>query len=536
MAPFLALAGFMGSGKSSVGAAVAERLGWRFVDLDEEFVRMRGVGIPEFFAAQGEAAFRVAECDLLATVLRQGGEPGLVVALGGGTLETPAAVEMLRERRGVVLLDIDPAEAWRRVKGSGRPLAVDPDDFRALWEKRRESYERYSDVVIPTGGRDVEPVADDIARLVQVAGEAWGRVWARWLEATQRSSLVVGGRGALDMLAEKARLIHATGRQLRVLTDANVAEAWGERVLSLLEVAGPGDVMTVAPGENSKSVEVLERCWDWLVAQSTRRDATLVALGGGVVGDLGGFAAATYQRGISLWQVPTSLLAQVDSSVGGKTAVNLATGKNLVGAFYQPDLVVIDPQTLSTLPAREYSNGLGEVVKHALLMSPAAFDFLEAHVGDILAKDLDVLAEIVRTNVGFKARVVAEDERERGKRAILNLGHTTAHALEWVHGFGALGHGEAVGLGLLVALAASESLLGLDPSVRERTRALLRALGLPTSAPTTPPEALMTAMARDKKRSAGTQGFVGLRRIGDPVWSIDIPKDVLLAAAEVIRE
>ncbi len=536
MAPFLALTGFMGSGKSTVGAVVAARLGWKFVDLDEQFIRTHDTSIADFFAANGEAAFRVEETNLLTELLNEAPEGGLVVALGGGTLESPAAVEMLRKRGGIVLLEISAEEAWRRVEGSTRPLAVDRDSFLTLWARRRDLYERYSDVVVPTEARDVDTVARDVVEILQTAGTAWGRLWARRIAATQRPSLVVGGEGALEVLAEKAQRAYVTGARLRVLTDNNVAASWGDRVLSILDVLHRDDVISVTPGENSKSVETLADCWNRLVAQGTRRDDTLVALGGGVVGDLGGFVAATYQRGISLWQIPTSLLAQVDSSVGGKTAINLPAGKNLVGAFYQPDLVVIDPATLTTLPEREFSNGLGEVVKHALLASSAAFESLEAQAEQVLARDLGVLAEIARTNVGLKAQVVAEDEREKGKRAVLNLGHTTAHALEVVHGFGTLGHGEAVGLGLLVALAVSESLLGLDPSVRERTGALLRQFGLPTSVRTASAETLATATTRDKKRTAKTQGFVCLRRIGHPVWSVDVPRDVLLAALEVIRE
>ncbi|MCE5254013.1 MAG: 3-dehydroquinate synthase [Actinomycetia bacterium] len=536
MAPFVALTGFMGSGKSSVGAAVAAGLGWRFVDLDEEFVRTRGVGISDFFAAAEEGAFRAAECELLAALLAESDEGGLVVALGGGTLESPQALDLLRRRGGVVLLDVGPDEAWSRVAGSDRPLATDIEDFRKLWTRRRETYYRSADVVVPTQGRDVDSVARDIVEIVQTADPAWGRLWARRLAATERSSLIMGGRGALSVVERQARRVHERGARLLVLTDHNVMQAWGGRLLPLLGQDGSETPMVVEAGETSKSVGSLERCWDWLAAEGARRDDVLVAIGGGVIGDLGGFTAATYQRGIPLWQIPTSLLAQVDSSVGGKTAVNLAAAKNMVGAFYQPDLVVIDPDTLTTLPDREYSNGLGEVVKHALLMSPEAFAFLERQAQGITIRDLDVLAEISRTNVGFKAQVVEEDEREKGRRAVLNLGHTTAHALEVTQGFGTLAHGHAVGLGLLVSLAVSESLLGLDRSVRERTRALLRTFGLPTSTRLRSTGELLQAIAHDKKRTALTRGFVGLRRIGDPVWSIDIPEEVLIEALESIRD
>ena len=261
----------------------------------------------------------------------------------------------------------------------------------------------------------------------------------------------------------------------------------------------------------------------------------VVALGGGVVGDLAGFAAASYQRGVSLWQIPTSLLAQVDSSVGGKTAVNLRAGKNLVGSFYQPDLVLSDPRVLATLPESEYVSGLGEVVKHALLVSQEVFNSLERQAERVLARDPQVVGGLVRMSVGYKAGVVAEDERESGRRAVLNLGHTIGHALEVVEGYGALSHGQAVSLGLLAALAVSERMLGLDPDVRRRTEALLLRLGLPATIALPPTDLLLASAARDKKARAGSIGFVGLTAFGNPVWGLDVPSVEIERALEVIR-
>jgi len=536
VAAFLALTGFMGSGKTSVGEAVAKMLGWEFVDLDQEFVRLTGCGISQFFADHGEAAFRSKECELLETLPDQKRTGGLVLALGGGTLESPGAVGQLRRKGGLVLLSVDPEEAWARVEGSDRPLAADRGDFDALWARRKSTYESCADIVMPVAGRDVEEVAGDIAALVRTAGEHWGSIWGRRVATIQRSSLVLGGKNALDLLAGEARSVREKGASLRLLTDRNVMDSWGEQVSSALGLCAAESTKILSPGETTKSVRHLEECWEWLAAEGARRDDVLVALGGGVVGDLGGFVAATYHRGVSLWQVPTSLLAQVDSSVGGKTAVNLAAGKNLVGSFYQPDLVIIDPQTLRTLPDYEYRNGLGEVAKHALLISEEAFRCLEAAAPRIVDRDLDTLNDIVKTNVNFKAAVVEDDERESGRRAVLNLGHTTAHALEAAVGYGTLGHGHAVALGLLVALAVSERTLGLDRSVRRRTGELLAALGLPTSIRLPRAEAIRAAMAHDKKAVAGSTGFVGLRAVGQPVWGLEVPLDALVEAMEVIED
>jgi shikimate kinase / 3-dehydroquinate synthase len=537
VAPFLALTGFMGSGKTSVGSQVASLLGWRFVDLDEAFVEAQSGSIPDFFASEGEAAFRARECEILELVMAD--DPrgtGLVVALGGGTLESPEAVDMLHERGGVVFLDVDPGQAWARVQGTPRPLARDDESFRALLARRREAYESAASWVLPVGTKSVHQLAEEVVQMVRLAGENWQTLWGRRLTATERSSLVMGGTDALASLATQAASAHAAGSRLFVITDKNVLRAWGETVISLLGES-PGDgVFVVEPGEGSKSILTLERCWDWLADRGARRDDVVVALGGGVVGDLAGFAAATYQRGISLWQIPTTLLAQVDSSVGGKTAVDLGAGKNLVGAFYQPDLVVADPLALTTLPHEDYVGGLGEVVKHALLMSPAVLEGLEIEAQKIIDRDLAVVGRMVKESIGYKVSVVEDDERERGQRAALNLGHTVAHAIEVVEGFGSVRHGNAVALGLLVALAVSEELLGLSSSVRERTGALLSKFGLSTTLALPPVDLLLAAMGRDKKVRAGTSGFVGLRAVGDPVWGMDVSREVVTKALEVIKE
>jgi 3-dehydroquinate synthase len=259
-------------------------------------------------------------------------------------------------------------------------------------------------------------------------------------------------------------------------------------------------------------------------------------LGGGVVGDLAGFVAATYHRGVSLWQIPTSLIGQVDSSVGGKTAINLEEGKNLVGAFYQPDLVVIDPTVLSTLPLAEYVGALGEVVKHAVLASEDDLEWLERNSVLVRERDTTTLSELVKRNVWFKAGVVEEDEREGGRRAMLNLGHTTAHALETAMGYGRLNHGQAVALGILVSMAVSEELLGLDRTVRERTTSLMRVLGLEVTAELPPAGVVVRATMRDKKVKSGSSGNVGLRAPGAPVWGMDVSPEVLGRALEVISQ
>jgi 3-dehydroquinate synthase len=359
--------------------------------------------------------------------------------------------------------------------------------------------------------------------------------WRRRLERTGRISLIEVEAGVLSTLSTHAREAGKKGSRLFVITDHNVAAAWLDAVRSLLRSVGCGhEVLLIPAGETSKCMDGLQTCWDWLAESGCRRRDVVVALGGGVVGDLAGFAAATFQRGVSLWQIPTSLLAQVDSSVGGKTAINLAAGKNLVGAFYQPDLVLVDPLTLATLPQPEFVSGLGEVVKYGLLDGDL-FVHLEKNVDLILERDSEVMAGLVRTCIAYKAAVVEDDELDLGRRAVLNLGHTTAHALEVTTGYGTIAHGEAVGLGLLVALAVSERLLALDPGLRPRLRSLLERWGMATTVELPDARTLVEAAHRDKKVDASRLNFVGLRALGDPLWGLDVPDDILQDALEVIR-
>ncbi len=537
MAPLLALTGFMGSGKTAVGERAADLLGWRFLDLDAEIVEAEGVTIEALFATRGESAFRARESQLLAALLSDRAEDsGLVLALGGGTLENDEAAALLRGRGQVAYLETSAAEAWSRVKGSGRPLARDRREFESLLVKRKARYEEVADWVVPVGGRTVEELAGGIVEIVRIAGAQRVGMWGRWMVSTGRSSLIMGGSGSLSCLERLAAAASERGSRWFVFTDDNVMRLWGETVLSHLAETCPGQGPLVLPfGEGSKSARSLERCWDWLAEHGARRDDTAVALGGGVIGDLVGFSASTYHRGISLWQIPTSLLAQVDSSVGGKTAINLKAGKNLAGSFYQPDVVLIDPDTLSTLPDQEYTSGLGEVVKYGLLHSEALFGRLEEEADAVIARDPALVGSLVKTCVGYKARVVEEDELDRGRRAVLNLGHTIAHAVEVTEGYGSISHGRAVALGTLVSLAVSERLLGLDRSVRERTHALMTGLGLSTALPLADVDGVLNAVSRDKKVVAGSTGFVGLRAIGEPVWGMDVPAHLLAQCVEVIR-
>ena len=293
------------------------------------------------------------------------------------------------------------------------------------------------------------------------------------------------------------------GRHVLVVTDRNVAAHW---LAPVLEALAGREVATevLPPGEQEKSLARLGSLLDRLAALGASRDATVLALGGGVVGDLAGFAAACWMRGIAFVQLPTTLLAMVDSSVGGKTAVNLPAGKNLVGAFHQPAAVVADTDTLSTLPQRELAAGLAEVVKYAAIADKAFMDWLERHADALVARDPDRLAEAIETSCRHKAAIVARDETEQGERALLNFGHTFGHAIEGVAGYGNLLHGEAVAIGMVLAARLSVSLDRAPAADTERLAALLARLGLPIALPAQlDPDALLAAMRLDKKAVSG---------------------------------
>lgn len=290
-----------------------------------------------------------------------------------------------------------------------------------------------------------------------------------------------------------------------VVSDSNVAPLYGEAaILSLREAGFSPSLHSFAAGESNKTLDTYQALVQEILAAGVDRATPVLALGGGVVGDMAGFAAATLLRGLAFVQVPTTLLAMVDSSVGGKTGVNAAVGKNLVGAFHQPSLVFAPMDTLATLPDEELRCGLGEVVKHAVLADPAFFAWLESDGWRLLAREPEALRHAVLRCCAIKAAIVARDERETGERALLNLGHTVGHAIEAVAGYGAWRHGEAVAMGLLAEARCAVALGLAEPSLPGRIAALSRALGLPTELPPLPPDALRAAMAFDKKRTRGT--------------------------------
>jgi 3-dehydroquinate synthase len=342
----------------------------------------------------------------------------------------------------------------------------------------------------------------------------------------ERSYPVHIGTGLLDRA--DLLLSHLARKQVAVVTDTTVAPLYLERFSRPLRDAGVEVLpIVIADGEAHKRWETVDAVLESLLERRCGRDTTLVALGGGVVGDLTGFAAAVYQRGVPYVQIPTTLLAQVDSSVGGKTAINHARGKNMIGAFHQPRLVLADMDALATLPPRELRAGLAEVIKHGFIRDAGFVAWLEAHVEKLLALDRDALAHAVARSVEIKAGIVARDERETGERALLNFGHTFGHAIETGLGYGEWLHGEAVAAGMAMAAELSRRLGILAQADVTRVLALLKRAGLPTEAPALGPRRFLELMSVDKKAKDGRLRFVVLERIGAASVRADVPASAL---------
>jgi 3-dehydroquinate synthase len=344
-----------------------------------------------------------------------------------------------------------------------------------------------------------------------------------------RSYSILAGQGLLARLGAECRRLKL-GRRCAVVSDETVAPLHARPALDSLRAAGFDPLLVTVPaGEPAKHLRVVARCYDRLAAHRLERRSFVVALGGGVVGDLAGFVAATYLRGIDLVQVPTTLLAQVDSSVGGKVGVNLRAGKNLVGAFHQPRLVLCDLDTLATLPEREYRAGLAEVIKYGIIRDAALFRGLERHLPELLSRKPARLSAVVARCCEIKAEVVGQDETEGGLRAILNFGHTLGHALEASSRYGRFLHGEAISIGQVVATRLSCETLGLPLPDAGRIVRLFQAAGLPVAVTLTPTQqrTVLEAMQHDKKVSAGIVRFVLVPRIGAAQFGVTLPLERL---------
>jgi shikimate kinase/3-dehydroquinate synthase len=521
------LTGFMGTGKTTIGQALAERLGWRFLDTDLEIERRACMSIPEIFTRHGEAHFRNLEKHLCRELTSQ---RETVIATGGGMPLDPENRKLLSSAGIVICLRCSVKEILARVgRNGGRPMidVQNPGErIDYLLRQRETSYASFAYQMNTTGLL----VEDSVDRVYEIVSD--GRGVARFLAVNLPNGegyTIAIGPGTFDRLGDMLRDRGLTSR-IAVVVDLNVAGLYADQVVNALERAGfKPFICTVPPGEKSKNLEQLSSLYSSFLAGQLDRRGGVVALGGGVVGDLAGFAAATYMRGVPLIQCPTTLLAMVDSSVGGKTGVDLQQGKNLVGAFKQPILVAADTTALASLPDREIRMGMAELIKHTVIGDPELFEALER---SDTTSALD--ATQIARSADVKVRVVESDPFESGPREVLNLGHTIGHAVEKCSGY-AIGHGEAVSIGLVAAARISEQMGLCDASVADRLESLLCRTGLPVrhSADT---NEIVDVMITDKKTVEGRVRFVLIKRIGLVEHGIEVRPDIISQVLENLKK
>ena len=544
------LIGLSGGGKSTAGKLLAARLGWDFLDTDEEIERRTGRRVTDIFRDEGEEAFREIEVAVLADTAHR---EDIVVSTGGGAVTRPEARTVMGQGF-VVWLSVAPEEAARRLEAdpstADRPLLQGDTRGRleALLQAREEFY-RAADAAVDVDDLPPETVAGELANLwsewqhnpLPPGERAYGRVSTSvraasgapepvaFVRTPAATYPVIVADGSFAALGQVCRDVNCRGRAF-IVSDTAVGPLFVHRAEEALEAAGfDVNAFLIPAGEEHKTLETVQLVYDWLLSRRVERTDFVVCLGGGVVTDLAGFAAATCLRGVDFVHVPTSLLGMADASIGGKTGVDHPKGKNMIGAFAQPKAVLIDPLVLRSLPERHLRNGWAELIKHGLILDARLFEDLEdASVEEVPMTSADLIAR----SVAIKAEVVSDDERESGRRTLLNYGHTVGHAIEAVTGFSHYLHGEAISVGMRVAGTISRDLGLLSDDDLARQQTLLKRFGLPDAAPGLDPNAIFEATLLDKKVRAGSVRWVLLEGIGNAVIREDVPEAVVRRAIQ----
>ena len=521
------LTGFMGTGKTTVGYAVAQRLGRPFVDMDGEIEVRAGKRIPRIFAEDGEAAFRQIEA-ALCEYLSAG--DGLVVATGCGALVNPANRAAMQRNGVVICLDADADEILRRVgTREDRPLLSGADPVARIAELLAARHDAYAAIPwhVETTGRSVDDVLTEVLALTETI-----TLPVHHPGGSYDSHI---GHGLLAHLGGALRATGVHEGAVAIVTNTVVGPLYAARVEAVLHAAGYQPfVCTLPDGEPYKTWETVRTLYDCFLERHFDRSGVVLSLGGGVTGDIAGFAAATFMRGTHFAQVPTSLLAMTDAGVGGKTGVNLPQGKNLVGAFKQPDMVLVDLDVLDTLPAVEFRSGMAELIKHGVIADAQLFAQMQ-HAGG-KGQEASTLYPASRflspvwlaRSIQVKVAIVEQDPWEHDRRAVLNLGHTVAHGLEQVSHL-TLRHGEAVSIGMIAAARLAEALGRAEPGLAAQLAEVLASWGLPVTLPPVAVAALWDAMTHDKKRRGATLRWILPRAIGAVEIVEDVPEAVVKA-------
>ncbi len=525
------LVGMMGSGKTTIGRSLANYTGKKFVDSDHEIQERTGVKIPVIFEIEGEAGFRKRETEVLQELVKM---DNIVLATGGGAILSENNRELLKLHGTVVYLRAAVNDLQRRTRhDKNRPLLQTKNLHKRLTQlfaERDVFYREAAHLIIDSGSQGIRNLVNRLAQQLVAYKKKNEMIQTITVDLAnspeQRSYPIHIGHNLLD----QADLIlpHLLQKRVAIISNTTVAPLYLDKLCEGLQRHGITSVPIILPdGESYKNWETMNEIFDALLTHRCERNTTIIALGGGVVGDLTGFAAASFLRGVPFIQVPTTLLAQVDSSVGGKTGINHPQGKNMIGAFYQPQLVLADSSTLNTLPDREFRAGIAEIIKYGLIRDLNFFTWLEKNMTQLLAKEPDVLQEAIRRSCEMKAEIVAADEKESGVRALLNLGHTFGHAIENGMGYGVWLHGEAVAAGIIMAAELSRRMNLINKADVLRIRKIFVDTGLPVVPPDFSADKYCELMSLDKKVSAGKIRFILLKRMGEASLYSDIPVDVL---------
>ncbi|HOK65065.1 MAG TPA: 3-dehydroquinate synthase [Bacillota bacterium] len=540
------LCGPMACGKTSIGRLVATALDMPFVDTDTLIETEVGKSISQIFSEQGETYFRTMEKAILEKVFAL---KNTVIALGGGALIDPENITGAKKSGILIGLTATPSEIMRRTANDrSRPLLACVDEtenihrIENLLDQRLPGL-KSCDLVLDTTNLTPDEICiyvlahlSDCHNITQTGSRRNSNPHCVPVNTNSGNGYnVLIGQNLFDKSATTLRsLFERLGysQEAVIITNPLVNQLYADKLVdSMLHTGIEPAVVVVPDGEDAKSLETASYIYNSLAAKNVTRDTPMLALGGGVVGDLAGFAASTYMRGVPLVQIPTTLLAQVDSSIGGKVAVNHCGVKNLIGSFYNPVLVISDTSTLSSLPDRDYIEGLGEVVKYGIAMDREFFFFIRNNVGPILKRDMETLEYLVRRSCEIKSKIVKEDPWEKGPRMILNFGHTLGHAIEAASGYGALRHGEAVSIGMALSMSISVDIGIMGTDEMSMAIKLLKDLGLPTRTDLTF-SSLYPFLQSDKKSGHGKKRFVLCEGLGKAMIADDLDLKLIIKALE----
>ncbi len=523
--PNIVLTGFMATGKTTVGKLLAKHLNYQFVDTDDMIVQRAGMTVAEIFSTKGEPAFRTMESDLAKELAQK---TGLVISTGGGMMLDPANASVLSTTGQIFCLVATPEEIFDRVSKdtrAKRPLLESDDPMKQVTQllaQREQTYGQFSQM--RTSAKTPDEITSNLVGIIRANPDLRLSITASDIHY----DYIVGG-GILPFVRQLAGI----NGPVAVITDSHVGEKYAGSI-------GPVDaVISVEPGQQNKTLATVDHICQELVQKGFDRSTTVIALGGSVISGLAGFVASVYMRGVDFVQCPTSLLAMADTSIGGKSGINLPQGKNLIGSYKQPKAVIADVATLQTLSSEEFSFGMAEIIKHGIIGGKSLFDLIRAgkwrwEGGAFQPDSFSGLQNLVAQSIRVKINIVQKDPYQKGQRAVLNLGHTFAHAIEQASGH-AVRHGEAVAMGLMAAANLSCRLGYCSNDLEQEIGTVLDSAGLPVRIPAAVDSDKITeAIRRDKKRTKGKLKFILMRGIGDVFIAEDIPKDAVTATLKDI--